>query len=407
MYKIFDLLLGEEDYTLCEAVYVAKLLRQVSIGYPTANDRSYVVFGDPLMDFGIPEKAVTISSVEPSTLSALELTEVRGYVSNGNGSIDSEFSGDVYVTVYDAERKKEKDLDRNAVLSYTLPGPRVYRGKSAVTNGEFDVSFIVPKDIAYGETSAKISAYALSATAQAAGGIDSIEISGSNPSIVDTIGPEIEVRFVSGITLDGEVVNQGDLLLVEISDSSGINLSGEIGHGIRLSFDDDPLNSVDLTEEFAYYPGSYRFGFAEYEVPSLSTGPHIMKVKAWDSANNSGLRTYNIAVGELAGLALTGVVNYPNPATTETRFSYHLSEPVSDVRIEVFSLSGRLIKTLRGQSSEAGYNMSDFWDITDDRGDRIANGVYIYKITASGRLIFAAEGEDNSIEGFGKIVVLR
>jgi hypothetical protein len=45
--------------------------------------------------------------------------------------------------------------------------------------------------------------------------------------------------------------------------------------------------------------------------------------------------------------------------------------------------------------------------MTDGTGDRLANGVYIYKVTASGRLTFASEGDKNATEGFGKLVILR
>ena len=406
-YKAFDCLLSGDGYSLCEAVYIAKLLRQISIGSPITNDRYYIVFGDPLMYFGMPKRRAEITSLDPVTLSALDLTTVNGYVAGDDGSIDAAFNGDIYVTVFDAERKKEMELDLGVTRSYTLPGPRIYRGKGTVADGQFGMQFIVPKDIAYGEKSAKISAYAVSATAQASGGLDSIEISGSNPAIADTTGPSIDVSRASGVSLTGGLVRVGEELSVEISDSFGINLSGEVGHAIEVSFDDDPMNSIDLTEEFVYYPASYRSGSVDFEIPGLSSGSHTMKVKAWDSANNSSLRVYSIAVGEFEKLEISGIANYPNPATTETEFSYYLSEQVSDVRIDVYSLAGRLIKTMRNESTREGYNVSRRWNMTDSRGDRIANGVYIYKVSASGRLASAVEGNDDRAEGFGKIVVLK
>jgi hypothetical protein len=406
-YKAFDLLFGGEQYSLCEVLYVAKLLRQISIGSPLSNDRNYIVFGDPLMYFGGPANDVRITSLEPPTLSALDLTTVEGNVVDGDGSIDQGFEGDVYITVYDAVRKKEKELDQGATLPYSLPGPRVFRGRGPVADGRFAMQFVVPKDIAYGEESAKVSAYAVSADRQASGGLDSIRISGSNPTISDTIGPDIEIRFASGRQLDGGLVRIGDNLTVELHDSSGINLSGEVGHGIVASFDDDPTNLMDLTEQFSYHPGSYRTGYVEFSVPSLAVGSHVMSLKAWDSANNSSRRVYNIAVGRIEGLVLSGIMNYPNPATAETQFSYYLSEEVSDVKIDIYSLSGRHIRTLPNQPSDAGYNLTGRWDMTDAAGDRIANGVYIYKVSASGRLVFNVEGDADKAEGFGKIVVLR
>jgi len=406
-YKAFDLLFGPEDYSLCEVVYVTKLLRQIPIGGPIANDRLYVVFGDPLMRFGMPDRDIVIESVDPPTLSALSLTTVTGYVSESDGGVDTDFNGDVYISVLDAVREKDKDLDDGGSLSYVLPGPKLFRGKSTVESGRFEMQFVVPKDVSYGESSAKVLAYAFGGSAQASGAVDSIEVSGTNPSITDTIGPTITVRRVSGEVFESGLLNAGETLTVELFDSSGINLSGEVGHGIEVVFDDDPFNDMDLTEVFTYYPGSYRSGELEFQVPDLTSGSHTMKVKAWDSANNSSMAVYNVALGEAGGLSISDITNYPNPATASTRFSYHLSEAVSSVRIDVYSLRGRLIMSLRHQPSNAGYNLSSVWDIRDGVGDRLANGVYIYKVTAAGSLTFASSNPDAVVSGFGKLVVLR
>ncbi len=405
-YKSFDLMLSDAGYTLCEAVYVAKLLRTIEAGGAITNDRKYVVFADPMMYFGMPQPRVELTSLSPDSLSALSLTTVSGEIRDDSGLVDTDFSGSVFIAVFDADRDKRKELSGGYELPYILSGPRIFRGESQVASGAFEMSFIVPKDVSYGDSTARVSLYALSTDGHASGGLGSITISGSNPAISDSVGPSISV-LRNGEKFDGGLVRSGDNLTVELSDSSGINLSGEVGHAIEISFDEDPLNTVDMTDEFVYHPGSFREGGFLFEVPTLASGPHTMRIKAWDSANNSSLRTYNIAVGELAGLVLSGVCNYPNPASEETRFSYHLSEPVADVTIDVYSLSGRLIKTLRGQPGDAGYNLSSAWDMTDFTGDIIANGIYIYKVSAAGRLTFAAGGDEDQTEGFGKLVVLK
>jgi hypothetical protein len=403
-YKAFDVMFGDEPYTLCEAVFVAKLLRQIPVGGPIDNDRSYVVFGDPLMCFGMPARRIVIDSLSPSSLAALATTSVGGHV-EVDGSVEQSFNGEVYVTVYDAERDKQKDLGGGFTLEYSMPGPRVFRGAGQITGGEFQMSFIVPKDISYGESSARVLAYAASATAQVSGGIGSVEISGSNPSITDTTGPSIELRFVSGAPFEGGSLSTGGRLLLELNDTSGVNLSGEVGHGIIVSFDDDPLYDVDLTDQFVYYASSYRSGQAEFSVPDLPSGSHKMTVKAWDSANNSGMRVYDIFTGERPVVSITAIMNYPNPASEDTRFSYCLSEQMDDVSVNVFTLRGRLVRTLRSLPSSPGYNISPAWDVTDFRGDRLANGVYIYRITASGSQ--ETEGAGSSVQGFGKLVVMR
>jgi flagellar hook assembly protein FlgD len=52
-----------------------------------------------------------------------------------------------------------------------------------------------------------------------------------------------------------------------------------------------------------------------------------------------------------------------------------------DVRLEVFDVQGRLVKSLVNQSLPAGrYDIG--WDGRDHQGDRVASGVYFYRIQA-------------------------
>jgi len=72
-----------------------------------------------------------------------------------------------------------------------------------------------------------------------------------------------------------------------------------------------------------------------------------------------------------------------------------------DVRIQIFTISGKLIKTLETSVSGTQYmNNPIVWDGRDDFGDRIGRGVYIYKVRLS-----TADGKSG--EKFEKLVILR
>jgi len=90
-------------------------------------------------------------------------------------------------------------------------------------------------------------------------------------------------------------------------------------------------------------------------------------------------------------LELTHVLNYPNPFTTRTQFWFEHNKPGQDlvVRIQIFSLSGRVIKMLERTINTPGNRSSELeWDGRDEYGDKIGRGVYFYKlsVTAPGRL---------------------
>jgi flagellar hook capping protein FlgD len=77
--------------------------------------------------------------------------------------------------------------------------------------------------------------------------------------------------------------------------------------------------------------------------------------------------------------------NYPNPFNPETWIPYRLSQD-AEVSIEIYSLSGRQIRTLTMGKKAAG-NYVDrykaaYWDGTNDVGEAVASGIYFYVIRA-------------------------
>jgi hypothetical protein len=73
--------------------------------------------------------------------------------------------------------------------------------------------------------------------------------------------------------------------------------------------------------------------------------------------------------------------NYPNPFNPVTRISYAI--PVAaQLRLEIFDLNGHLVTTLFDGNQTAGYHSIE-WDGTNSRGERVASGVYFYKLTSS------------------------
>ena len=111
----------------------------------------------------------------------------------------------------------------------------------------------------------------------------------------------------------------------------------------------------------------------------------ILKVKAWDVFNNSSESEIQFTVTSQKQLALAHVLNYPNPFTTHTTFffEHNMPDQLLDVHITVFTITGKSVKTIRQQVVTDGYISRDdiSWDGTDDFGDKLARGVYIYKIT--------------------------
>jgi hypothetical protein len=72
--------------------------------------------------------------------------------------------------------------------------------------------------------------------------------------------------------------------------------------------------------------------------------------------------------------------NYPNPFNPTTQIRYDLPES-EFVSINIYDVMGRKIKSLININQEAGYR-SITWNATNDLGQPVSAGMYIYTIQA-------------------------
>ncbi|MEP7263656.1 MAG: T9SS type A sorting domain-containing protein, partial [Bacteroidota bacterium] len=113
--------------------------------------------------------------------------------------------------------------------------------------------------------------------------------------------------------------------------------------------------------------------------------------------------TTEFVVAETAELALAHVLNYPNPFTTHTTFMFEHNKPLVSmwVQVQVFTVTGKLIKTLDEYVTNDGFrNSSIEWDGKDDFGDHIGRGVYVYRVK-----VRTADGE--TADKYERLVVLK
>lgn len=397
-YLVYDVLLPGDSLTVGEALYLAKFLRQ-----PNFNDREFIYFGDPYTKLGRPKLKVNFTSVVPDTLKALSRVTVQGEVLDSIGNIKTDFNGTLFLQAFDAERKRTHLIEANQdKVDYTLPGNSIFRGTFPVNAGQFQAQFIVPRDISYGGANAKISAYVDDDTTDGAGVRDSLNIAGSDTIVNDSVGPTIDIIFtnIPGF-IDGDQIPQNSEAQIIISDSNGINITGELGHGITLSLNDNPSTTFDLTSQFEYDLGDFQKGKAIFSLPNLTPGSNFLKIKAWDNLNNSAIKKVTFQTAQAGEFQITELLNYPNPFSSQTNFTYKLTEE-AQVEIKIYTLSGKLIRTLKSASGLADYNYSTVWDGKDQDGDQVASGVYIYKAIAKNKT-----SANKKSEAFGKAVVKR
>ncbi len=366
------------------------------------NDEKYTILGDPSLRLLRADRWARISTISPDSLIALQKTTLMGETrSRNNGFLGD--TGDLEVIVFDAPKNRVYTTARGSTVRYRLPGNLLFRGGGKIENGRFRIDFIVPKDITYGGDNARVSLFGFGDNWEALGYQEGLPISLRSSLVFDDEGPAIEIGFEGRENfISGDPVPQGARLIATIADSiSGINVTGEIGHKITLTLDGDVENQLDLTRNFAYFPNNYLAGRLVAELPPLEFGPHTAVLKAWDNSNNSSRIAFDFVVTAADRLQISEAMNYPNPFRDRTAFTFFLNEE-AEVRIYIYSLSGHKIHTLDGIFARPGYNQVN-WDGRDAYGDRLANGIYLYKIIAKP----VTDGVAGTAEFIGKLAVNR
>ena len=331
------------------------------------NIQRYSLFGDPATRLAMPRFQVQIDVAD--SLHALGEVAIVGEVLDATGAPAAAYEGQVWLQAFDSS--EESDLEG---FTYEQTGAPIFRGRFLVAEGRFNAAFRVPKDITYGGQNGRISAYVWSDDSPAAfGAAAGLVLAGTAAGVeADVEGPEISLRFEGA---KGSTVPRQTVLLASLADPSGINITGETGHEIELAIDGELFT---LTELYSVQGGDYRQGIIEFPLPTLETGQHEIRLKAWDNFNNSSRATTTVEVADDdegdAGLA--NVLFYPNPMRDSGYFTYELEDDMRAVQIEVFSLAGRLMDQLDGQT-HAGYNQ-----VSWTPPPALANGAYIYRIEA-------------------------
>lgn len=292
-----------------------------------------------------------------------------------------------------------------ASFDFLLQKNIIYRGKTKVTDGKFKFTFLVPKDIDYNYGFGKISTYASSDTTDAAGYSTDIVIGGAKDTLLaDNQGPDVDVFLNDDKFAFGGITDETPRLFSRLYDENGINTSGNgVGHDITAIIDNDTRKVYNLNDFYETNVDDVSRGVVNYPFSKLSKGRHTLQVKAWDVLNNSGVGYTEFIVEEKANLALSHVLNYPNPFTTNTRFMFEHNKPgvPLDVRVEIFTVSGKVIKTISKNINTEGYRVDDIsWDGLDDFGDKIGKGVYIYRISLR-------DESGKKISQYQKLVILN
>ncbi|MDG1716564.1 MAG: type IX secretion system sortase PorU [Saprospiraceae bacterium] len=381
------------------------------------NARKFSLLGDPSMRLSVPLLNVETSKINGTsisefsdTLKALEQVTIDGIITDQNNQFVSDYNGIVYPTIFDKEstlRTLANDSN-SGEKSFNVIKNILFKGAATVTNGMFSFTFVVPKDINYAYGPGRISYYATNPDrVDAKGSNDDFIIGGTSNNIIqDNQGPEIQIFMNDESFVFGGITNTDPVLLIKLEDENGINVTGtSIGHDLSGTLDEDNQGTFIMNDFYEATVDNFREGSARYPISGLESGRHSISVKAWDVLNNSSEARSEFVVIKDGDNVLEHVLNYPNPFTTSTNFQFEhdLTSTELDILITIYTISGKVIKTIEATKYATGFRIDDIhWDGTDDFGSDIGKGVYLYKIKVrSDEFNLLRESE------FEKLVILK
>ncbi len=350
-------------------------------------NRNFTLLGDPSMKLANPQNEIILTEVRENglptdTLRSGSLVTIKGEIEN-----NPSFNGTVNVRV----RDKPVDVATisTPVFDYKERLNTLFNGSASVTNGSFEIEFIVPRNISNKDGTGQVYMYAYSDNdlTDAAGGEANLFIGGSIENTADTDGPEIEVFFGDSTNLSRTDVNHNTLVYVRLRDLSGINTTGfGIGNDIKATIDGS--NTIILNEFYQSSENTFKSGWVIFPINDLSEGVHTLTFNASDVFNNSGEITVQFEVANPGTLVLTEVRNYPNPVKTETtfRFGHNRAGEDLDIWITVMNRNGQIISENYHleQNSSANVELPVWYTPANQK--IVPSGLYLYGIRVRSRL---------------------
>ena len=391
---LFGFIFDKEQYGRYPTIGELEIYGKNKYGGSTNSLGMFVLYGDPSMPLAVPHYKVVTDSInqhpvggEQDTLRAFSKVTVSGHIADDNNAVMTNFNGTVFPSVYDKPEivSTLQNDPASYPFSFEVQKSILFKGNNTVRDGHFTFSFYVPKDINYNYGNGKISYYARSSSSDASGAFSELIIGGTDTAgLNDKEGPEIELYLNDENFVNGGIVNSTPVLIAKIKDNYGINTTGNgIGHDLTAVIDGLSETQVILNDYYQTEKDSFNMGTVRYQMSEQSVGKHTVMLRAWDINNNHAEKELTFEVVSDEKLTLSHVLNYPNPFTTHTDFyfEHNRSGGVFDIQVQIYTISGKLLKTITTtQILDGNRSFPISWDGLDDFGDKIGKGVYMYRL---------------------------
>lgn len=361
------------------------------------NDAKYNLLGEPVLLLRKPKLRLAFSR-RPDTLHALDCGALQGTVAGGTDG------GWVNLKIIAGSAAREYDLPEDLQTQYVEKrGNILFEQTVPVKEGRFTADYLIPTRISYGDSNALITAFAWDGTRELEGSmsVTGLRIKGrseKSPCADGSDGQGPAIRITGCEKKEGGGVDFPERVRLPLPYCLQIHVEDSLGGVISAQGPDEgtTVEVPGILDPYHPKPGLDELNRKSYQMAldriDLPPGSYVLKVSAQDGYGNRSLRQLRMDLSMDSSISALTAYNVPNPVKrTGTAFYFSTVLPSPEVvvtegggaredrvefEIRIFDQAGRLAKALR--NAESGVR----WDGRDDWGNRVANGVYFYTVTA-------------------------
>ncbi|GAA4748533.1 C25 family cysteine peptidase [Flavisolibacter ginsenosidimutans] len=244
----------------------------------------------------------------------------------------------------------------------------------------------------------------------------------------DTLKPLMDVTFDNVHILNHDIVAAKPDIMVKIKDESKwYMLTDTASVKVKVRFPDGSTRSYFFNNDTLHFtpaqpaPSSNNTATINLRPYFTQDGDYELIVSGKDmSQNNAGDVEYRVSFKVYNKPMISNMLNYPNPFTTSTAFVFTVTgvEVPQNLKIEIMTVTGKIVREITKAelgSLHIGRNITEFkWDGTDQFGQKLANGVYLYRVVTNenGKALekYRDANDDTDkyfTKGYGKMYLMR
>lgn len=242
----------------------------------------------------------------------------------------------------------------------------------------------------------------------------------------DNFNPLLDVTFDGVHILNNDIVSSKPNILVKLKDESRfLALADTSLLKVQVRFPDQSIHDYHFGDSMIFIPANMASGentaSIEFRPYFPEDGEYELIVSGRDvNGNKAGDLDYHVSFTVINKPMISNMLNYPNPFTTSTAFVFTVtgSQPPQNIRIQILTITGKVVREITSDELgpiHVGRNITEFkWDGTDMYGQKLANGVYLYRVLTNlnGKSLekFKADGDNTDKffnKGYGKMYLMR